>query len=108
MTVTRGWNRSVATTSCAVMLVIGLAFLAGQARLTAQDAAPTPARTTWEYRTANLELSTLQSELINMGREGWEVVTILHTDQSVDSQADGRAHLLSGRVEVIAKRPLAN
>ncbi|MBI1345175.1 hypothetical protein GC163_02685 [bacterium] len=64
------------------------------------------ARTEWDYRSVNVPLSTLQAELVRLGQDGWEVIEILHVDQSVTNAGDGTAHLIAGNVEVVAKKPM--
>lgn len=69
----------------------------------AQAPSATPA---WEYHSVGIEFATLPAKLTELGNDGWEVVTVLHTDQTVENQADdNKPHLLARRIEVIAKRP---
>lgn len=86
-------------------VLVGM-FVCSQAGLQAQGDVPSAQGMSWDYQTREVDLSTLQAELVTMGRDRWDVVSILHVDQTVDNQADGRAHLQAGRVMVVAKRPL--
>lgn len=68
----------------------------------AQVPAATPA---WEYHSVGIEFAMLPAKLTELGNDGWEVVSVLHTDQTVDNQqGDDKAHLVARRVEIIAKR----
>lgn len=84
------------------LLTCGLAVCVSN--FSAAQTAVKPSRLEWDYRSVNVPLSTLQAELVRLGQDGWEVITILHTDQSVTNANDGAAHLVAGNVEVVAKR----
>lgn len=99
----RSNRRACAGLLCGVLAVV---LVYTQAGLHAQVEGPSGSGTSWDYQTREVDVSTLQAELVTLGRDRWEVVSILHVDQTVDNQADGRAHLQAGRVLVVAKRPL--
>lgn len=61
--------------------------------------------TVWEYQTASVETGSLATKLMEFGRDGWEVFSIVSTDATVDTGADGKPHVVNLRVEVTAKRP---
>jgi hypothetical protein len=59
----------------------------------------------WEYHSVGIEFAMLPAKLTELGNDGWEVVTVLRTDQAVENQQDdGKAHLIVRRIEIIAKR----
>jgi len=99
---TRPCQSSVSQWLAVGLLTGGLAICASN--FSAAQTASQPGRMEWDYRSVNVPMSTLQAELVRLGQDGWEVVTILHTDQSVTNAADGAAHLIAGNVEVVAKK----
>ena len=99
---TRSPSTSISPWWLSTLLVIAAGLYAANAS-TAQTTAAAK-RTEWEYRSVNVPLFSLQAEMTKLGQDGWEVITILHTDQSVTNTNDGTAHLIAGNVEVIAKR----
>ncbi len=81
------------------VLVWGTSHLVGHAQ------APTPAPQ-WEYHSVGIEFAMLPAKLTELGNDGWEVVHVLHTDQTVDNQqGDDKPHIVARRIEIIAKRP---
>jgi hypothetical protein len=60
---------------------------------------------TWDYTSVGVDLSSLPARLTELGNDSWEVVSVLSTDAAVEQQADGKAHVVGQRVEVVAKRP---
>lgn len=102
-------NELLSTRAVLTMLFCGLlgaSVLLFQTGLNAQVEAPSTPAVGWDYQTREVDLSTLQAELVTLGRDRWQVVSILHVDQTVENQADGRAHLQANRVAVVVKRPL--
>ncbi len=93
--------------TCAAATAGALLFVQSHSQAQA-PAATEAAPAAWDYRTQQVEISVLQSTLVTLGREGWELVTILHVDQTVEDAADGRPHLRAGRVEIVAKKLLRN
>lgn len=89
--------------------LFGMALLAivvwGAISLSGRAQAPA-AHSAWDYHSVGIEFATLPAKLTELGNDGWEVVTVLHTDQTVENQGgDDKPHLLARRVEIIAKRP---
>lgn len=60
-----------------------------------------------DYRTVGADFTALGATLTDLGNDGWQVVTVLHTDQLVQDAGDGVPHLHARRVEVVASRPRA-
>lgn len=91
-----------------VLATMGLAaMLAIHSLSTAQSpVAVNTSLPTFEYRTQQVDINLLQPTLVTLGGEGWDVVTILHIDQFIQNAADGQAHLMASRVEIVCRRPL--
>jgi hypothetical protein len=73
-------------------------------RVAEAQVAAAPARLL-DYRTVGTDFTALPATLTELGNDGWQVVTILHTDQVVENAGDGTPHLLARRVEVVAQKP---
>jgi hypothetical protein len=60
-----------------------------------------------DYRTVGADFTALAATLTDLGNDGWHVVSILHTDQLVETGGDGITHLVARRMEIVASRPRA-
>ena len=58
----------------------------------------------WEYSSISIDAASLQTKLISMGVDGWDVFSIVSTDGLVDTGADAKPHLVTQRFEVTGKR----
>lgn len=65
---------------------------------------PTPV-TYWDYNTMSLDVVSLQSQLAAWTAEGWEVVSIIPVESTVDPQAGDHPKLLVNRIQLTGKRP---
>jgi hypothetical protein len=74
------------------------------AEVTAQAPASSPRPLRWDYQSVGVEFSGLPARLTDLGNDGWEVVIVLNTDSTVENNAENRPHLLTQRVEIVAKR----
>jgi hypothetical protein len=90
----------------AIAVAAAAVWFSGRSATEALAQAPA-ARTQWDYQSASTELASLSNKLTELGNDGWEVVSVISTDATVDSQVDTKPHLLCQRVEVVAKRPRA-
>lgn len=92
------------------LTIIAVAGIAGVALFRTEMHTPVAhaaaaANTGWEYQTISVEVGSLANKLTDLGRDGWEVFSILNTDFKVENEPDGKAHLMTVRLEVTAKRP---
>jgi len=58
----------------------------------------------WDYQTASVDLGSLTPKLMELSKDGWEVVSIISIDTLIDQQPDGKTHIVTQRVEVTARR----
>lgn len=72
---------------------------------TGQAQAAAAANTGWEYQTASIDLGSLTPKLIELSRDGWEVINIISVDTMIDQTPDGKTHILTQRVEVTSRKP---
>ena len=61
------------------------------------------ARPTWEYHTLNVEPESLQTRLNDLGKEGWEVFSIMRMDSKLHQDA-GENRIRTTEVAVTARR----
>jgi hypothetical protein len=89
-----------------LIVLFALALAAGYRMI----GAPTPALAApeaagWEYQTGSVDLGSLTPRLMELGKEGWEVINIISIDTMIDQTPDGKTHILTQRVEVTSRRP---
>lgn len=72
---------------------------------TAPAHAAVAANAGWDYQTSSVDLGSLTPKLIELGKDGWDVINIISIDTLIDQTPDGKTHILTQRVEVTAKRP---
>ncbi len=95
---------STETFRSSVILAITAAAIWGAISLAGRAQVPA-VMPVWEYHSVGIDFAMLPAKLTELGNDGWEVVSVLHTDQTVDNQqGDDKAHLVARRVELIAKR----
>lgn len=87
------------------LILFGLAVVAGY-RLIAvpMPSIATEASAGWDYQTASVDLGSLTPKLMELSKDGWEVINIITIDTLIDQTPDGKTHILTQRVEVTARR----
>lgn len=80
---------------------VAMVFLTGAAPDTAGKSGAK-----YEYTTASSDVSSLQTELNKLGKEGWNVVSVLREDLTLAQENDGKNHIRTVQVTIVAKRPL--
>jgi hypothetical protein len=79
-------------------LCVAMVFLAGAAPKSAGKAA-----TKFEYTTVSTDMKSLPTELNKLGKDGWNVVSAIR-DDLILSQEDGKNHIRTAQVTIVAKR----
>ena len=73
-------------------------FVAGAAPNTGGKAV-----TVYQYKVVSSDMKSLPSELDKLGKSGWNVVSVVR-DDLVLAQEDGKNHIRTAQVTVVAKR----
>jgi hypothetical protein len=87
----------LAAVTCGVLAWFGFASRPGAA-------APSAAKTVWQYREVEVQPSAIQAALDDLGRDGWEVFNVYGA--SAISTEGSNAKLVPHTFYVFAKRPL--
>jgi len=101
----REWRNLVLAAFCGG--VLALAWQSWPLVREAKAQAVSAPASAFDYRSVGTDFTALPATLTELGNDGWEVVTILHTDQTVEDAGNGMPHLRAQRVEVVAKKPRA-
>jgi hypothetical protein len=92
-------------------VVLGLALAAavwlGARNVSEARAQAAIAPLAWDYLSTSVELVSLSNKLTELGNDGWEVISVFSTRTELDSQSDTKPHIVTLRVEVVARRPRA-
>ena len=88
--------------------VFGLLLLRTEVHSVQVQAATAAALSGWDYQTASVDLASLTPKLMELSKDGWEVINIISIDTMIDQTPDGKAHILTQRVEVTSRRPKVN
>ncbi len=58
----------------------------------------------WEYTTVSIDAAELQRGLDELGKDGWDVFSIVRADSSVGQGNDGKTHITAHSFQVSGKR----
>lgn len=86
--------------------IVGLAASLCLAIVLLVGAAPTSSSKStikFEYTTVSSDMKSLSSELNKLGKDGWNVVSTIRHDLILD-QVDGKNHIRTAQVTIVAKR----
>lgn len=99
---------AIEKTSRSLILVVALVALAvfGLGPASSQQEGAT-VKTQWEYHTGNIDPSTLQATLNQLGSDGWDVFSLVRLDSKLVEENGGNFIKTTG-IQLTAKRIAVN